>query len=155
MLDGMFASSFGIPRAGRLQLPLSLSAPDESVSYRGVSTELDEHGLVFLSHSPVAWHGFEPLKLTLPCGSGPVEVLVHWEIRGHARVWRLDFVEGQEDKLAEYRALLSGAPQSGTGRTTRRVTEPRRDEATTIRRMLRRLVHQARAHESGLPERAV
>ncbi|MBM3258724.1 MAG: hypothetical protein FJY99_03135 [Candidatus Sericytochromatia bacterium] len=129
----------GASRTGRIQLPLVLSSPDGGQVYKGVSAELDARGLVFIAHDPVAWHGFEPMNLALPCPEGLVTVKVHWEIRGHARVWRLDFVAGQEDVLSGYRQLLADAAGVATGRTTRRVTEPRRDEAATIRRMLRRI----------------
>jgi hypothetical protein len=121
-----------------------LSSPDGGQVYKGVSAELDAGGLVFIAHDPVAWHGFEPMDLVLPCPEGLVTVKVQWEIRGHARVWRLDFVAGQDELLSGYRQLLAESGGVATGKTTRRVTEPRRDEAATIRRMLRRIAGSGR-----------
>ncbi|MEB3237513.1 MAG: hypothetical protein VKO64_07805 [Candidatus Sericytochromatia bacterium] len=134
----------GVARTGRIQLPLELLTPDGAECYKGVSAEMDAQGLVFIAHVPVTWHGFEPMQLRLPAPDGLLTVLVHREMCGHARVWRLDFVAGQEDLLAPYLALLLPRGERATGRTTRRITEPRRDEAATIRRMLRRVADSVR-----------
>lgn len=122
------------------QIPVELVPPDGMTPIRGTIANISPGGLLAVLFRPISYFGLEPYEARFRLGERDVAIRGNWEVRGNARVVALDFLGGQEPAVTAIRAYVREHLRDGdgpTGRTTRRVTLPRRDEAITIRRMLR------------------
>ncbi len=124
----------------KCQVPVDLVPPDGSAPVRGTIANISPGGLLAVLFRPIPYFGLEPYEARFRLGERDVAVKGTWEVRGNARVVALDFQAGQEAAITSIRGYVREHLRDEdrvTGRTTRRVTLPRRDEAITIRRMLR------------------
>ncbi|MBM3268700.1 MAG: PilZ domain-containing protein [Candidatus Sericytochromatia bacterium] len=124
----------------KCNLPVDLIPPDSAVPVRGTVANLSTGGMLAVLFRPIPYFGLEPYEARFRLGEIEVALRGNWEVRGNARVVALEFLPGQEQQITHVRAYIREhlmADDGPTGRTTRRVTLPRRDEAITIRRMLK------------------
>jgi hypothetical protein len=124
----------------KCSLPVQLIAPDGSGAVKGTIANIGPGGLLAVLFRPIPYFGLEPYEARFRIGEVEVALKGGWEVRGNARVVALDFRPGQEAMVSHVRGYVREHlmdEERPTGRTTRRVTLPRRDEAITIRRMLK------------------
>lgn len=122
------------------QIPVDLVPPDGSAPVRGTIANISPGGLLAVLFRPISYFGLEPYEARFRLGECDVAIRGTWEVRGNTRVVALDFQSGQESAVSLVRGFVREHlrdDERPTGRTTRRVTLPRRDEAITIRRMLK------------------
>lgn len=124
----------------KTQIPIELIAPDGSGAVRGTIMNLSSGGMLAVLFKPVSYFGLDPHVAKFKLNDRDHEFRVNCDVRGNVRVVALEYQAGQELLLPVIRSYIREAlmaDDSPTGRTTRRVTMPRRDEAITIRRMLK------------------
>ncbi len=124
----------------KCNLPVDLIPPDSTVPVRGTIANIGTGGLLAVLFRPIPYFGLEPYEARFRAGDVDLALEANWEVRGNARVVALEFLPGQEQAITLLRTYIREHlmdDDEPTGRTTRRVTLPRRDEAITIRRMLR------------------